>query len=130
MELDVRGQKVVIADGDSRAAAHAAGMLREGAEGTVISPSAVTTIVDMASRGLVTGDRREVCAADVKDAFLVIGHATAAGARTCAEGASGGGSTTLVGGGPGDPDLITIAGRSAIETADVLLADRLCPPEA
>lgn len=130
MELDVRGQKVVIADGDSRAAAHAAGMLREGAEVTVISPSAVTTIDDMSSRGLVTWYRREVCAADVKDAFLVIGHTTAAGPQTDAEDASGGGSITLVGGGPGDPDLITIAGRSAIESADVLLADRLCPPEA
>ncbi len=33
----------------------------------------------------------------------------------------------LVGGGPGDPDLITIAGRRALAEADVVLADHLAP---
>ncbi|MFA6575018.1 MAG: uroporphyrinogen-III C-methyltransferase [Nocardioides sp.] len=36
---------------------------------------------------------------------------------------------TLVGGGPGDPDLISIAGRKALMEADVVVADRLAPRE-
>lgn len=35
----------------------------------------------------------------------------------------------LVGGGPGDPDLITVAGRKALMEADVVVADRLAPRE-
>lgn len=35
----------------------------------------------------------------------------------------------LVGGGPGDPDLITVAGRKALLEADVVVADRLAPRE-
>jgi uroporphyrin-III C-methyltransferase/precorrin-2 dehydrogenase/sirohydrochlorin ferrochelatase len=34
---------------------------------------------------------------------------------------------TLVGGGPGDPELISVAGRKALMEADVVVADRLAP---
>ncbi|MDN4174657.1 uroporphyrinogen-III C-methyltransferase [Nocardioides sp. SOB77] len=35
----------------------------------------------------------------------------------------------LVGGGPGDPELISVAGRKALMDADVVVADRLAPRE-
>lgn len=40
------------------------------------------------------------------------------------------GSVTLVGGGPGDPELMTLAGRRALAEADVVLFDRLGPRDA
>ncbi|QBX56928.1 uroporphyrinogen-III C-methyltransferase [Nocardioides seonyuensis] len=40
------------------------------------------------------------------------------------------GTVALVGGGPGEAGLMTVAGRAAVEQADVLLVDHLAPSEA
>lgn len=39
------------------------------------------------------------------------------------------GGVALIGGGPGDPELITVRGRRLLAAADVVVADRLAPPE-
>ena len=46
------------------------------------------------------------------------------------EQSAGAGSVILVGGGPGDPGLLTVAGLEAIKEADVIVCDRLAPLSA
>ncbi len=48
--------------------------------------------------------------------------------RTVAGMARRRGSITLVGAGPGDPELITVAGARALARAEVVVYDRLVPP--
>lgn len=56
-----------------------------------------------------------------------VDHDSASGATTLA--ASPLGEVILVGGGPGDVGLLTVAGLEAIRTADVIVTDRLVPTE-
>ena len=42
---------------------------------------------------------------------------------------SGAGRVTLIGAGPGDPDLIAVLGLKRLRTADIVLHDRLAAPE-
>ena len=74
----------------------------------------------------VLGNREPRRSAAVRDEILAAlreGTITARAQRDQTPG------VILVGGGPGDPELISIAGRRAVMEADVVVADRLAPRE-
>lgn len=123
LSTDLAGRPALVLGGDIAAGAHIAALLEAGADVTVASPAVTASIEDLVDRGLVTWVAREADLVDIHAADLVLTsrRASHAPARTTA------GSVTLVGGGPGDPGLVTVAGRAAIETADVIVTDRLAP---
>ena len=60
--------------------------------------------------------------------FFIDGYTDGSIADTASRTPAGApGSVVLVGGGPGDPGLVTVRGRQAVATADVVLADHLAP---
>ncbi|WP_036516484.1 uroporphyrinogen-III C-methyltransferase [Nocardioides sp. J54] len=78
----------------------------------------------------VVGNRDPRRSASVRDeivAALRAGTIAAPHHRATAPERSPG--VTLVGGGPGDPELISVAGHKALMNADVVVADRLAPRE-
>jgi uroporphyrin-III C-methyltransferase / precorrin-2 dehydrogenase / sirohydrochlorin ferrochelatase len=76
------------------------------------------------SVAVLTGDpRRSAAIRDAITTGLQAGTISARHHRTRAAGVA------LVGGGPGDPGLITVRGRRLLAEADVVIADRLGPRE-
>lgn len=72
----------------------------------------------------VIGNREPRQSAELRDAILNQlrdGHLHTSGALDRSPG------VVLVGGGPGDPELVTVAARHALASADVVVADRLAP---
>jgi uroporphyrin-III C-methyltransferase/precorrin-2 dehydrogenase/sirohydrochlorin ferrochelatase len=84
--------------------------------------------------GVLTGNPRRSAA--IRDAILrsaaLVRRDPAEGPRDSAESARGSaesprGQVAIVGGGPGDPGLITVRGRELLGRADVVVTDRLAP---
>ncbi len=72
----------------------------------------------------VVGNREPRQSATLRDSILTAlrgGQLDTVGAHDDAPG------VVLVGGGPGDPELISVAARHALASADVVVADRLAP---
>jgi uroporphyrin-III C-methyltransferase/precorrin-2 dehydrogenase/sirohydrochlorin ferrochelatase len=72
--------------------------------------------------GVLSGDPRR--SAGLRDAIVTGLRSGTVGARRGRQHRSG---VALVGGGPGDPGLITVRGRQLLAEADVVVTDRLAP---
>jgi uroporphyrin-III C-methyltransferase/precorrin-2 dehydrogenase/sirohydrochlorin ferrochelatase len=83
---------------------------------------AATVVDELTVAVSAAGDPRR--AAELRD---VIGNALRSGALAPRRHRPADGRVTLVGGGPGDPDLLTLRGMRALMDADVVVTDRLGP---
>lgn len=90
--------------------------------GTAVTPA--TARYDGMSLGVLAGGQHRRSAA-VRNALL---EALQSGVVTD-DSAPVVPGVALIGGGPGDPDLITVRGRRLLARANLVVADRLAPPE-
>lgn len=151
VELPVQGRQVLVIGSSTHAMTTTSALIRAGAVVTVLSIDPPPAVLDMAARGLLKLQHRRFTHADIASTALVFActddpvvdatiarEADALGVfciRPAAphqtpNGSSRTGRVILVGGGPGDPGLLTVAGRDAITQADVVVTDRLAPVAA
>ena len=99
-----------------------------GREGTAVTPASFD-YEGLLVGVLASGEHRRSAAvrSAIREAFQQGRIAPDIVATTASDVMPGG--VALVGGGPGDPELITVRGRRLLAHADVVVADRLAPPE-
>lgn len=74
----------------------------------------------------VLGNREPRRSSSVRDEIMAALRTGEIAARDALDATPG---VVLVGGGPGDPDLVTVAARQALASAEVVVTDRLAPRE-
>ncbi|GAB3747824.1 hypothetical protein GCM10028864_19400 [Microlunatus parietis] len=140
------GCAVLVVGGGAGVLATVAALREARAVVTVAAEDVVASLEDLADRGLIRWHRGPVTEDLIRAAALVVAGSGDADhdqdlAERCEragrpvrrlevdQGAPGqaGGEVILVGGGPGDPGLLTVAGLAALRRADVIITDRLAP---
>lgn len=151
VDLPVRGRRVTLVGSSSRAATVAAALVHAGAEVDAVCADPPPHLSDLADRGLLRLHHRDLVDADLSTAAIIFAYTGSVAedrristlaeghGRICVlaeepaptlNGSHRAGRVILVGGGPGDPDLLTVAGRDALTRADVIVTDRLAPVAA
>ena len=125
VDLSFRGRSVLLLGAGSESAGVASALLRDGATVSVESDAGSglpTSLRDLAERGLVAlTTHADQAAYDIVIRAASLPRPDPSPVRGC---------VTLLGGGPGDPGLLTVAGLEAIRAADVIVHDRLAPLDA
>jgi uroporphyrin-III C-methyltransferase / precorrin-2 dehydrogenase / sirohydrochlorin ferrochelatase len=144
--LHLHDRRVVVVGGTTTAHLATLGLLDAGARVTVVGPELVPALESLAGSGALTWLRRPYAPGDLAAAWYAVtatgdpavDDAVAAEAERdrifCTRAdreepapVGGPGRVVLVGGGPGDPGLITVRGRQALSQADVVVVDNLGP---
>ena len=121
MPFPFDGCKVLLHAPASGVAERVHALLDSGARVSVMASRPDAVLHDLVTRGLV----EVVADADPLQYDVVLRDRARPAEQTPARREAG--SVTLVGGGPGDQGLLTIAGMQAIRDADVIVCDRLAP---
>lgn len=130
------GARVLVTRPGERVAETVHALVEQGADVTVATMGSTTAatldvLVDLVGRRLITvTDEARLDDVDVvmRDPHpATTGEPVGTGHHAEAPTTTTRGRVTLVGGGPGSVDLLTVAGLNAIREADVLVCDRLAP---
>lgn len=151
VDLPLAGRPVLVVGGGADALGRIATLRHGGADITVVAPAVAAAVADLADRGVLCWLPRDVRPDDLTGVWLVVAASgnqlvdshvksladerkvfclnefVPATTPTARSGQPPVGLVLLVGGGPGDPGLITVAGLAAVRNADVLITDRLAP---